>query len=362
MTRLVVVSAGPAITVQDAGRLGVQRFGLPPSGAMDMLALAIANTLAGNPPFAAAIEVGPFGTEFTARDGAVRVALAGAARNADIAGASVALDRTMVIAEGERLRLGPAREGAFSYLAVEGGIRGEPVFGSLAVNVRAELGSPFPRALQAGDAFDIDALRPWPSERRLDLPSPGDGPIRVVLGPQDDEFSAEAIAMLFDSDWTVSPASDRMGYRIEGPQLAHLHGHNIVSDGNAPGSIQVPGSGQPIVLLADRGTTGGYPKIATVISADLGRFAQIGTGQRLRFRAISVAEAQAEARRRAALIAELPQRLRDVSDVALDLAALQNANLAGVAVSAVDAVTWQVPASTGADTWQAPAAAGSDGT
>jgi len=131
-----------------------------------------------------------------------------------------------------------------------------------------------------------------------------------------------------------------MGYRLEGPVLKHLHGHNIVSDGTVNGSLQVPGNGQPIVLMPDRGTSGGYPKIATVISADLGRFAQIPAGRAFRFRAVSMAEAQAEARKFAALLRTLPERLQSIESVDLNIDALHDANVAGHAVSAVDAGTW----------------------
>src|SRR5450432_4055265 len=116
------------------------------------------------------------------------------------------------------------------------------------------------------------------------------------MGPQDDEFG-DATALFLDSEWKISATSDRMGYRLEGPAIKHLHGHNIVSDGTVNGSIQVPGNGQPIVLMLDRGTTGGYPKIAAVISADLGRFAQIPAGKSFRFMAVSMAEAQGELRK-----------------------------------------------------------------
>jgi len=134
-----------------------------------------------------------------------------------------------------------------------------------------------------------------------------------------------------------------MGYRLEGPVIRHLHGHNIVSDGTVDGSIQVPGNGAPIVLMRDRGTSGGYPKIATVISADLGRFAQIPAGRGFRFHAIGMAEAQAEVQNFAKLLRALPERLRDIENFDLNLEALQDANVAGAAVSAVDALTWQVP-------------------
>ncbi len=339
MTKLVISAIGPASSVQDGGRHGAQRYGLTPSGAMDLLALAAANVLAGNPPLAAAIEIGPFGAAFTAIDGAVRVALAGASRNADISGRAVACNTSMTLADGETLTLGFARGGSFSYLAIEGGIAGEPTFGSLSVNARAGLGSPFPRPLQAGDELQT-AVASGAAERRIDLPAATDAPIRVVMGPQDDEFG-NATKLFLDSEWKISVTSDRMGYRLEGPVIKHLHGHNIVSDGTVNGSIQVPGNGAPIVLMPDRGTSGGYPKIATVISADFGRFAQLPAGKGFRFKAISMAEAHAELRKFAGLLRTLPDRLRDIENFDLNIEALQNANVAGAAVSAIDAGTWQ---------------------
>jgi biotin-dependent carboxylase-like uncharacterized protein len=343
MTRLIVTSIGPASSVQDGGRHGAQRYGLTPSGAMDCLALAAANTLVGNVPFAAAVEIGPFGAAFTAREGAVRVALSGAARNADIAGRQVAFETSMTIPQGETLTLGFAKGGAFSYLAIEGGITGEPMFGSLAVNARAGLGSPYQRPLQAGDELPAQAASGAP-ELRIELPPAANGPIRVLFGPQDDEFAEDAKQLFLDSDWKISPTSDRMGYRLEGPVIKHLHGHNIVSDGTVNGSVQVPGNGAPIVLMPDRGTTGGYPKIATVISVDLGRLAQITAGTGFRFKAIGMVEAQLEAKRFAQLLRSLPDRLRAIDNLALNVDALHDANVAGHAVSAVDAETWHPPA------------------
>jgi biotin-dependent carboxylase-like uncharacterized protein len=341
MSQLVITAIGPASSVQDGGRSGAQRYGLVPSGAMDRLALAAANCLVGNERFAAAIEVGPLGATFTAREGAVRVALAGAARNADIAKRAVAFDTSMTLADGESLNLGFARGGTFSYLAIEGGVQGEPMFGSLAVNARAGLGSPYPRPLQAGDKLQMAAASGGAVERAIDLPSVTEGPIRLVMGPQDDEFG-DATELFLDSEWKISATSDRMGYRLEGPVIKHLHGHNIVSDGTVNGSIQVPGNGAPIVLMPDRGTSGGYPKIATVITADFGRFAQTPAGRAFRFKAISMTEAQGEARKFAELLRTLPDRVHDVQNFVLDIEALQSANVAGAAVNAFDARTWQI--------------------
>ena len=340
MTRLMIPSIGPASSVQDGGRYGAQRYGLTPSGAMDRLSLAAANCLAGNAQMAPAIEIGPYGASFTAREGAVRVALSGAQRSADIGNRSVAWDTSVTLADGETLKLGIARGGSFSYLAIEGAIKGEPTFGSFAVNARVGLGSPYPRPLQSGDELSVSAASTGP-ERRIDLPAASAGAIRVALGPQNDEFSEEAIKLFLDSEWKISATSDRMGYRLEGPVIKHLHGHNIVSDGTVNGSIQVPGNGQPIVLMSDRGTSGGYPKIATVITADFGRFAQIPAGRAFRFKAVSMDEAQSEARKFAELLRTLPDRLGLIESFDLNVEALQDANVAGAAVNAMDARTWQ---------------------
>jgi allophanate hydrolase subunit 2 len=215
------------------------------------------------------------------------------------------------------------------------------MFGSLAVNARAGLGSPYPRPLQSGDELQA-APASGAAERRIELPAIPDAPIRIVFGPQDDEFAADTKKLFLDSEWKISATSDRMGYRIEGPVIRHLDGHNIVSDGTVNGSIQVPGNGQPIVLMPDRGTSGGYPKIAAVISADLGRFAQIPAGRAFRFKAVSMTEAQAELRKFRELLRTLPDRLRDIESFDLNIEALHDANVAGHAVSAVDAGTWHV--------------------
>jgi 5-oxoprolinase (ATP-hydrolysing) subunit C len=338
MSKLVVVKVGPLTSVQDAGRFGAQRYGLTTSGAMDLLALASANTLVGNTATAAAIEIGPFGASFEARQGPVRIAVTGASRDIKVAGQALPVGTTATLRDGERLELGPSRTGAFSILAVEGGVQGKAVFGSLSVTARAGVGSPFPRPLRAGDELDLRDATGAP-EQRLVFEQADRAMLRVLPGPQAEEFG-DAFALFLASEWKVSSASDRMGYRLDGPKLVHAKGHNIVSDGTVNGSVQVPGSGQPIVLMRDRGTTGGYPKIATVIGPDLGLLAQRRVGQSVRFCEIGITEAQAEARRFADLIGSLPGRLQPVAS-GPNLAALHGANLAGQAVNAFDAATWQ---------------------
>jgi 5-oxoprolinase (ATP-hydrolysing) subunit C len=338
MSKLAVVRVGPLTSVQDAGRYGAQRYGLTSSGAMDLLALAAANTLVGNPATTAAIEIGPFGAIFEARHGAVRIAVTGAVRDIKVSGHTLPIGTTATLSEGERLELGPSRKGVFSVLGIEGGLQGKAVFGSLSVTARAGVGSPFPRPLQAGDELDlVDAT--GSGERRLVFDQGERAILRVLAGPQVAEFG-DAFKVFLASEWTISPASDRMGYRLEGPKLLHAKGHNIVSDGTVNGSIQVPGSGQPIALMRDRGTTGGYPKIATVIGPDLGLLAQRRVGESVRFCEIGIEEAEAEARRFAELVKSLPGRLQPVAS-GPNLEALHGANLAGHAVNAFDATTWQ---------------------
>jgi biotin-dependent carboxylase-like uncharacterized protein len=209
----------------------------------------------------------------------------------------------MTLADGETLTLGFARGGSFSYLAIEGGVQGEPMFGSLSVNARAGLGSPYPRPLQAGDELQVARQRRGRApDRASAIPTARSG----WCWDRRTTNSATSKKLFLDSEWKISATSDRMGYRLEGPVIKHLHGHNIVSDGTVNGSIQVPGNGAPIVLMPDRGTSGGYPKIATVISADLGRFAQIPAGRGFRFKAVGMAEAQAELRNFVKLIAPCP--------------------------------------------------------
>ena len=310
MSTLDVVTAGPLTSVQDAGRFGAQRYGLTPSGAMDRLSLATANALVEHPPFAPAIEIGPLKTVFIARGEPLCVALTGALRFARMGNEPCPLYRTFTLRDGDTLTLDAARKGVFSYLAVAGEMKGEATFGSFSVNARAGLGSPYPRPLQSGDRLLFENAQASIRERIMSPPVFGAGAIRVVPGPQYDEFGA-ATGVFFNSPWQISPTSDRMGYRLDGPALTHAGNFNIVSDGTVDGSIQVVGNGQPIVLMKDRGTTGGYPKIATIISADFGRFAQTRPRHTLRFAEIDVATAQQEARAFHALLQSLPARIRN---------------------------------------------------
>ena len=307
MSALRVIQAGPYSTVQDAGRFGSQRFGISPAGAADPVLLAIANALVGNPAHAAAIESTLMGDAYEVTAESARIAVAG-----DVAlkidGEAAEPWRSYRLARGQKLRVGACRRGLRFYVAVEGGIAVAPVLASRSTHVRTGIGGIEGRRLKSGDLLPLaqdsvmarDGVRFDPAK----LPVAPER-LRVVLGPQDDYFTADGIATFLGSDYTVARDADRMGCRLEGPAIQHAKGHNIISDGIPLGGIQVPGNGQPIVLMRDRQTTGGYPKIACMIGSDVAHLAQKRPGEAVRFVAISPDEAQALTRQQAELVGAL---------------------------------------------------------
>lgn len=296
---LHILSAGPGATLQDGGRDGYLRFGVTPAGPMDRLAFDTANRALGNLPGRTGVEISLGGLECTAEGGALAVALAGGDFRVTLDDRLLPTPVLLRLEPGARLRIAAGAAGAWCYLAVGGRIDVPPMLGSTATHVRSGFGGVAGRPLAAGDRLAVTDLHEPAAYGRLDAPwllRPADV-IRVVLGPQDDYFTPEAVAAFLAGPWRVSTRGDRMAYFLEGPRLTHgAEGFNIVSDGVAMGAIQVPGEGQPIVLMADRQPTGGYPKIATVIGADLGRLAQARPGQNLRFSAVTVEEAVAARR------------------------------------------------------------------
>jgi 5-oxoprolinase (ATP-hydrolysing) subunit C len=336
MTELVVQSAGPATSLQDAGRFGWQRFGVGPAGAMDRLSLALANILVGNPPGLAAIEFVLAGGRLQVSGGNARVAVAGADSTLKVDGERVAPLTSATARDGQTLDLTVARSGVFFYLAVAGGFGIAPTLGSLSLHHRTGIGGLQGRPLTAGDRLPLRLSEP--SGPDLAFPEPlqaRDGPFRVVLGPQDDHFTPTGIATLVSSNYTISPQADRMGLRLTGPAIEHSDkGYNIVSDGIPTGAIQVPGSGHPLILLADRQTTGGYPKIATVISWDLPRLVQLRPGATLRFAAVERSEAVRIARAADAEFRALIAKVRPAGLAGLDSSELLAVNLVDGVVDA----------------------------
>lgn len=289
-----ILEPGPLTTVQDGGRPGQLRHGIPPSGPMDHRALVVANRLVGNDDTAAGLECTYMGPRFEV-DRPCAIAVTGAPAPVTVNKEPAPGWTTIVLRPGDQVRIGAPRAGVFSYVAFAGGVDVPVVLGSRATYVRGRLGGLEGRALRPDDVLQVGPAAGPPRMLTLDrrhVPDLGGEPeIRVMLGPQADRFTADGIAALLGSPYEVLPQSDRMGARLHGPRIGHVKGHDVISDGIPLGGIQVPGDGQPIVLLVDRQSTGGYTKVATVCSIDIARIAQVKPGRRLTFRAIDVAEA-----------------------------------------------------------------------
>ena len=272
----------------------------------------------------------------------MRVALAGAGASlvTGTASSSVPAGHSVTLLRGDVLKVIVGDQCACCYLAAEGGFAVPPVLGSASTYVRAGIGGLEGRALLCADFLPLTIERATTRpELRLpsSLPPTAAQPIRVVLGPQQEYFTEAAVAALLGSEFRVSPSADRMGMRLDGPLLQHRDGWDIVSDAIATGAIQVPGSGQPIVLLADHQTTGGYPKIATVIFADLPVIGRRRPGDLIRFVAVTVEEAEALCRAEEHRLTELVAALQPVpSRNGVDLASLYDGNLISGVVSGVE--------------------------
>jgi biotin-dependent carboxylase-like uncharacterized protein len=308
MSWVLIQDAGPLTTIQDLGRPGHLRVGIPESGPVDREAFVLANRLAGNADGAAGFECTLMGPRLEFADERA-VAVTGADMPLTLNGKLVPSWQAFSVKAGDVLKLGSAKTGVRAYVSVSGGIDTPPALGSRATYLRGQLGGLDGRALKRGDRVRLrpsHAARP----RRVRADSipdyAGEADVRVVRGPQDDRVTDRGIAAFLEGTYEMSPQSDRMGARLRGPWIEHTRGHDIISDGIALGGIQVVGDGQPIVLLVDRQSTGGYTKIATVCSFDIGRVSQVKPGQRISFRQITVEDAHVTLRaRREALDAAL---------------------------------------------------------
>ncbi len=303
---LTVVKPGLLTTVQDLGRYGHQATGVPVAGPMDAFSHRLANELVGNDPAAATIEVTLIGPELVV-DTATTIAITGAHFEVTCEDRLVAMGETCAVNAGARLKFGRIQQGARAYLAVAGGVQTPQVLGSRATHLVSRMGGHEGRALAAGDRVPIAAGAPRRPHRKatgLTLPSNGRALLRVVPGPQDGWFAAEALKTMAGVSFRISPRSNRMGYRLQGPPLVRVHDGELISEPVGIGAIQVPAAGEPILLMADRQTAGGYPKIGHVISADLPLAGQLAPGDFIEFVLCSQREAVA------ALIARERQLLR----------------------------------------------------
>lgn len=291
---LRILRAGFGATIQDGGRYGQRRYGVTPAGPMDWRAFRTANLALGNhAERAAAVEVSVGGIEvFCETTTPVGVAFCGGDFSWRRDGREVGSAARLILRPGEKLAASPGTRGVFAYFAVSGGFATPVALGSRATHTRSGIGGIDGRMLRDGDLLPLSASG-WPfGEARIAAPwlNRDSAPLRVVLGPQDDYFSAAALNAFFGAEFRLT-AGDRMAYRLDGPEIAHARGFNIVSDGVALGAVQIAGDKKPLILMADHPPTGGYPKLAHVVRADIGRLAQLRPGETCCFQPVSAEEA-----------------------------------------------------------------------
>lgn len=291
-----VIQAGPMTTVQDKGRFGYMEYGIGQSGVMDADAYDQANALAGNSENAAVLEMTLLGPELMFDD-TMLIAYTGADMQASIDGTAMNRGKACLVFKGQKVRFGMARTGVRAYLAVAGGIDVPLVMGSRSTDMKCHIGGFFGRKLQNGDR--VKTFVREDSDRRLhkllsreasQQDYTNENTVRVILGPQEDYFTEKGMRTFTEAAYTISPDSDRMGIRMDGLAIEGRDKMDIVSDGIVFGSVQITSAGQPIVMMADHQTTGGYAKIATVIKEDLPLLAQARPGDRIRFKRIEIAD------------------------------------------------------------------------
>lgn len=295
-----IITPGLLTTVQDFGRVGVMKNGFTQNGAMDRYSMAVANRLCGNCDSAPVLEMTVLGVTARFTQDTV-VCVSGADFGAKINDKPIKRNKAYKINKGDILSMGAAKSGMRAYLAVAGGIVGEYVFGSASTNLKFAFGGHFGKKLQSGDVLSIGTgAFPLGEIDKWEIPESEyskDAQLRVVLGPQNEMFTDEDIRLFLSQEYEVTAQSDRMGIRLSGEPLKSKNGMDIISDGIVFGSVQVPNSGEPIILMADHQTTGGYAKIATVISVDLPRASQLSAGNTVRFKSVTVEEAEQEAKK-----------------------------------------------------------------
>jgi antagonist of KipI len=303
MGTMTVLRPGMLTTVQDLGRWGRQHLGVPVAGPMDWYSHRLANAVLGNAPDAATLEITLLGPELLT-DADASCAVTGAEFEVTAGEDRVRTGEPFLLRAGQRLRFGTRISGSRATLAVSGGFAVLPVLGSRSTSLTSRLGPFGGRALKAGDVLPIAGAPPLGRRhqgRALAMPS-GGARVRVMLGPHEAHFSDAARSAFGTARYVVTSESNRMGYRLDGPRLDYAHQQEMLSDATPIGSLQVPASGRPILLMADRQTTGGYPKIATVITADLPVAGQLAPGDWIEFEPCSRDSAIEALRRREAAL------------------------------------------------------------
>ena len=292
---ILVKDPGLATTVQDLGRFGYAHLGISPSGAADELSFRIANRLVGNADNAAALEMTLIGGTFSFDAPAV-VAVTGAGCPMEVDGSPASDSEAVVVPGGATLKCGHLKNGARAYVAIQGGIDVPLLMGSASTFMGAQFGGVDGRRLKRGDVLSVGRVgracaRKLRSGVRLSFGIEGETVLRATRGAQQDWFDENAFATLFTKPFIVSEQSGRTGLRLSGEQLAPKHARQLLTDGIPLGAVQVPADGQPIILLVDQQTTGGYPKIANVIAADMHKAGQLRARDMVRFKEVSIADA-----------------------------------------------------------------------
>lgn len=293
---VTVINPGLLTTVQDAGRVGYQQFGVPVSGVTDPRAMKIANILVGNDENEAVLECTMMGPQLRFNKANV-VAVTGGDLGPTLDGQPVASYAAFVVQEGQTLRFTGLRTGCRAYVAFAGGLDIPLVMGSRSTYMKAKIGGLDGRKLEKDDEIGFRAPNPDVLnlvQRRIapEVTARNEYTVRVLMGPQDDRFTQAGIDTFLGEAYTVTNEFDRMGCRMDGPEIEHKNGGDIISDGIAFGAIQIPTAGKPIIMLADRQTTGGYTKIANVITADFRIIGQLKGGDRVRFVKTTIEAAQ----------------------------------------------------------------------
>jgi biotin-dependent carboxylase-like uncharacterized protein len=312
-TSLEILAPGPLTTVQDLGRPGFARYGVPPSGALDTFSLRVANLLVGNGEGEAGLEITLMGLRVKVLAD-LDIAVTGGDLQPERNGVPLEMWRSNRIRQGDILHFKAPRKGCRAYLAVGGGIAVPSVLGSRSTNCTSHFGGLEGRPLRKGDMLTVNPPQRHVTDGGRVLPSSGvprystPWPLRVLLGPQDDEFTEQGKELFLQSPFKATSQSDRTGIRLSGPPVVRKEGlpESIISEGIVSGTIQVPGDAQPIIILVET-VTGGYRKVATVITADLPRLGQIKPGDGVRFQAVTLEQALEALEHEEAIIARLKE-------------------------------------------------------
>ncbi len=321
MNAAKILKPGPLTTVQDSGRRGYQRFGMPEAGAMDKFSFRTANLLVGNCAGTAVLEFTLEGPDLIVQKDSI-IAITGGDFSPCLNSCQIPMWQSIYVSAGSRLEIGSVNRGLRGYIAFKGGIDVEEKMGSRSTYLKGGVGGFKGRKLQKGDLLKLGKKADRDEYIEASLPGSyipkytGHADTRVILGPQEDHFTESGVETFLRGEYTVTSQADRMGYRLEGPKILHRDedSSDIISDGIPPGAVQVPGHEKPIIMMADRQTTGGYPKIATVISVDLPHIAQLKPGETLSFNEVSLKRAQKLLEKREQILDEIEKKKFKLTD------------------------------------------------